>query len=140
MGYKTKDNKCSQEMVDKAIEYVDGGYKEQEQVVPTSEGLALYLGVARQTPINWANQEHNEFREDFQYINDRLMATQAVKIVNGGLTKEFDSGFCGKLAGNHGYIDKQSVEHSGPGGKAIQTESKVEWVIQPVKPVDEADS
>lgn len=38
------------------------------------------------------------------------------------------------------YADKQAVEHSGPDGKAIQTESKIEWTIQPVKPVNEADS
>ena len=38
------------------------------------------------------------------------------------------------------YAEKQSFEHSGPNGEAIKTESKIEWTIQPVKPVNEADT
>lgn len=38
------------------------------------------------------------------------------------------------------YADKQTFEHSGPNGDPIKTESKVEWTIQPVKPINEADS
>ena len=117
MGYKSKNHKCTKEMVERGLKYVNGGYLEEGQAVPTQEGLAIYLDVARATPYNWANQtEYNEFAEDFQYINDRVQAIQGMRIVNGGLTKEFDSGFCGKLAANHGYIDKQAIDHTSSDG------------------------
>lgn len=38
--------------------------------------------------------------------------------------------------GRHLGMFKDRVEHSGPNGSAIQTESKIEWVIQPVVPVN----
>jgi hypothetical protein len=40
------------------------------------------------------------------------------------------------------YADKQAHEHSGVNGEPIKTESTIEWVIQPVRPIgeDEADS
>lgn len=36
------------------------------------------------------------------------------------------------------YGDKNQMELTGANGGAIKTESKIEWVIQPVKPVSEA--
>lgn len=38
--------------------------------------------------------------------------------------------------GRHLGMFKDRVEHSGPNGGPIQTESKVEWIIQPVVPVN----
>lgn len=121
------------------MEYIAGGYAEQGEVVPTSQGLAIYLDVCRMTPYNWAHQENNPFREEFEYINDRVQAIQGMKLVSGGLSGEMNPSFAGKLVGNHGFSDKHSLEHSGPNGDPIKTESKVEWVIQPVKPVDQVD-
>ncbi len=38
------------------------------------------------------------------------------------------------------YGDKNQMELTGANGGAIKTESKVEWVIQPVKPIDETNT
>lgn len=131
---------CTQGHVDKGMEYVNGGYEAEGESVPTSQGLALYMDVARATPYNWAEQESNPFREEMAYIIDRVQAIQGVKIINGGLTGAYNPAFAGKLVGNHGFSDKQTLEHSGPNGEAIKTESKIEWTIQPVKPINEADA
>lgn len=131
---------CTQEHIDKGMEYIAGGYVEQGETIPTADGLAIYMNVTRATPYNWAKQESCQFRDEMAYIIDRVQAIQGMKVVSGGLTGEFNPAFAGKVAANHGYGEKHTFEHSGPGGSAIKTESKIEWTIQPVKPVNEADS
>lgn len=112
---------CTQEHVDKGREYIEGGYLEQGQVIPTAEGLAIYLDVSRATPYNWAKQEDNPFADDFAYIVDRVQAIQGMKLVNGGLTKDFDPGFCKTLVGNHGYGEKHAIDHSSSDGSMSPT-------------------
>lgn len=131
---------CTQEDVDKGWGYIESGYLEQGEVFPTSQGLAIYLNVVRQTPYNWATQDTNPFKDEFADIVDRVQAVQAIKIISGGASGELNPAFCGRLVSNHGFDNKHTLEHSGPGGEPIKTESKIEWTIQPVKPIDETDS
>lgn len=101
---------CTQEHVNLGMEYIQGGYEEKGESIPTAQGLALYMDVARATPYNWAEQETCQFRDEMAYIIDRVQAIQAVKIINGGLTGAYNPAFAGKLVGNHGFSDRQSVE------------------------------
>lgn len=125
-----RESECTQEQVDKAREYVDGGYLEQGQVVPSSQGLALYLGVSRMTPYNWCTQKTSKYRDEMEAILDRLQATQAVRALNGGLDGSMNASVVKTVIGNHGYTEKQAVEHTGGGGGPIQ------WIVQPVKAKD----
>ena len=103
---------CTQEHVEKGMEYVNGGYRNSEygEDLPTSQGLALYMGVCRATPYNWAEQEGNPFREEIAWIIDQVQAIQGVKIINGGLTGAYNPAFAGKLVGNHGFSEKHEVK------------------------------
>lgn len=131
---------CHKGFIEDAKAYLDGGWQDGE-VIPSQAGLALALGVSKATIKNWEHQETNECLKEWQAIMNRLRAMSEVKLINGALTKEFDSGTSRLiLSTNYGYSEKQALEHSGPNGQPIRTENKVEWTIQPVKPVDAADS
>lgn len=119
---------CTQEHVDLARWYVEGGFTEQGQVIPTTQGLSLALGVCRATPYNWATQENNPFRAAMEEVMERLQATQAVVTLNKSLTGDFNAQIAKCVLSNHNYSDKQTHEISGPNGSAI----KAEWTVLPV--------
>lgn len=130
-----RPTKYKPEFDDVAHEYAIGGYMEHGQVVPSKVGLAMVLGVKPDTLDDWA-----EKNEGFSGTLALIQAKQHVEALNRGLDGTFNAAITKLLLHNHGYSDKQSQEVSGPNGEPIKTESKVEWTIQPVKPINEADS
>lgn len=131
-GRSTDYNEALQERAD---EYVNGGYEECGDVVPSIAGLACELGASRPSMYLWA-----EKHKAFSYTLDKLKQTQERVLLSGSLSGQHNAAIAKLLLHNHGYSDKQSQEISGPNGEAIKTESKVEWTIQPVKPINETDS
>lgn len=95
---------------------------------PTVSGLAYYLDVDRRTLTNYQNKD--EFFPTIKrakayiesYLEQRLFG-QTVTGVIFNLKNNFD------------WKDKKELEHAGPNGGPIET--KTEWTIQPVKPIDE---
>ena len=81
---------------------------EMKEVVPTVSGLSLYLGVNKTTLYEWA-ETHTDFSNTLQEIKER----QHSMLLSGGLTKTYDSAITRLMLANHGYSDKQQVEHSG---------------------------
>ena len=130
-----RPTKYKPEYDDVALEYATGGYIEHGQVVPSKVGLALILGVKPDTLDDWAKR-HDTFSGTLDLIHSK----QHIEALNRGLDGTFNAAITKLLLHNHGYSDKQSQEVSGPNGEPIKTESKVEWTIQPVKPINEADS
>lgn len=101
----------SKEMLDAALEYIQGGYIGHDQVVPSIAGMAVALGVARSTLYVWA-EDHDEF-------SDMLALTQDVQesiALNKGLASEFNATIVKLLLAKHGYSDKQELAHSSPDG------------------------
>lgn len=129
MAHKTNKCTCTQEHVDKGMDYINGGYKEDGQVVPTTDGLAIALDVCRKTPYNWAEMESNDFREEIAYILDRVQAIQGMKVVNGGLNGEFNSTVAGKMLANHGFNQSSTIDLTS-GGETIKTFSAM-YAVQP---------
>lgn len=127
-------------MVQLARRYLDGGFEEAEHAVPSASGLARYLGVTRSTLYNWAEKGANQYSDDIAEVMAHIQAEQEVLCLSKGLTGKFNPAIVGKLLSNHGYSERHALEHTGKDGGAIRTEAKIEWTIQPVKPVNEADA
>lgn len=119
--HKTNKCTCTQSHVDKGMAYINGGYKEEGQIVPTTDGLAIALDVCRKTPYNWAEMESNEFREEIAYILDRVQAIQGMKIVNGGLSNEMNATVVGKMLANHGFNQTSSIDLTNSDGSMRPT-------------------
>lgn len=118
-----------------ADNYVHGGYAECGDVVPSVAGLACELKKRRTLLYAWA-EKHPEFKDTLETIKE----VQERLLLSGSLSGQHNATIAKLMLANHGYSDKQSQEISGPNGEPIKTESKVEWTIQPVKPINETDS
>lgn len=121
---KRGKTRYSNEMLNKAKDYIDEFLQpidsESEivplEVIPSTAGLANRLSVARSTVYLWGDT-HEEFKE----VLDHLKAIQELCLLNGGLQGRFNSNIAKLALANHGYSDKQGIEHSG--GVQIETRS-----------------
>lgn len=113
MATKTKMGRPSKfaESLAKAKEYLMGGYETVGDVIPSVAGLACYLGVSRKTIYNYGEQS-----EEFLHTLDGIGAMQENKLINKGLTGDFNSAITKLMLANHGYSDKQQVDHQSSDG------------------------
>lgn len=66
--------------------------------IPTVEGLAVYLGVSRDTIYEW-ERVHPEFSDTLE----TLRSEQADRLLNGGLSGTYNSTIAKVLLTKHGY-------------------------------------
>jgi len=102
-GRPTKYNHSVQQSAD---DYVAGGHLGCDDPVPSVAGLACHLGVSKPTLYNWAN-ESSQFFDTLERCKER----QEKLALMGGLTNEFNASIVKLLLANHGYSDKQSIDH-----------------------------
>lgn len=111
MGRPTKYSEAIQAQADK---YVAGGHIGEQDPVPSVAGLACYLGVNKTTLYEWA-EKHPDFSNTLGACKER----QEKLALMGGLTNEFNASIVKLLLANHGYSDKQQLEHTGAGGAPL---------------------
>lgn len=124
MGAGGRPTKYSKELLEKAKEYLET-YDTVGDVIPSVEGLSLYLDITRTTIYDWEKQEG---KEEFSYILRKINAKQHQVLVNKGLSNDFNSAITKLVLGKHGYHEKTQQELSGPDGGPVQF-SKIERVI-----------
>jgi len=103
------------EVKEKAIKYIKGDYLIDE-LVPTIEGLAVYLEVARRSIYNW-----KEVDPEFLHIFEALMAKQAKGVFYGALKGDYNATISKLMLTKHGYSDKQEIDHSSSDGSLRPT-------------------
>ncbi|MBU9979651.1 DNA-packaging protein [Proteus mirabilis] len=132
MGQQSKQvgcpSKLTNELIAKAKEYLYGGYKENEgQVIPSIAGLACYLGIARSTVYEYGKQDSDLGRE-FSDTLDGIMAFQEMKLINSGLAGDFNATITKLMLANHGYSEKQEVDHQSSDGSMSQKPTVIRLV------------
>ena len=132
-----RPTKYNQDILDKAKEYVDGGYQSVNDLFPSHVGLALYLDLAKSTIYEWSNDEE---KKEFSDIFNKCLAMQEKALIQNSLLGDYNSTIAKVMLTKHGYSDKQQTELTGANGDPIKSEHQVSWTIQPVKPVDEQDT
>ncbi len=85
--------------------------------IPTIEGLAVYLGVHRDTLYAWEST-HPEFSD----ILGKLRAIQADRLLNNGLAGTYNSTIAKVLLTKHGY--REGIEQTGKDGEKLIPDSK----------------
>lgn len=81
--------------------------------LPTKGGLAVYLGVARDTLYDWANKY-----EEFSYIMEQLSAEQEDKLINNGLSGDYNPTIAKVLLTKHGY--REGIDNTSNGKELPQ--------------------
>jgi len=121
-----RPSKYGPKLLDNAREYLDT-YKELEQVFPSIAGLAVHLGLSRETVHAWCKDTE---KKEFSDICKDLMANQEIVLANGGLSGSFNSTITKLMLTKHGLSDKQEV--SGPDGGPIEMDTQ--WQVEFVNP------
>ena len=80
--------------------------------LPTKGGMANYIGVARDTLYDWASKY-----PDFSDIMEQLSAEQENKLINNGLSGDYNPTIAKVLLTKHGYSDKQETDITTGGEK-----------------------
>ena len=98
------------EMQAKASGYI---YQLEElgHVVPSRAGLCCYLGIGRQTSYEW-----QKIHDEFKYTLQDVEIMQEHLALNGGLNNALNSTIVKLVLANHGYSDKQDINHGSKDG------------------------
>lgn len=97
----------NEELQAKATQYIFE-FEEQGDVIPSHAGLACWLGVAKSTLYEW-----KKTYPQFSVTLEAIQSKQEVIAVNKGLSGAFNSTITKLVLANHGYSDKQEIEHHG---------------------------
>lgn len=105
-----RPTKYNDELQAEADRYV---YEWQElgEVVPSRVGLCCFLGINKSTSYEWEKL--------YQAFSNTLGAVEALQeraALNGGLANNMNSTIVKLLLANHGYSDKQAIDHSSKDG------------------------
>jgi hypothetical protein len=129
-----RPSEYSEEILTKAKEYLDSCEDETEKVVemaneekgyekyrnklkvnlPSVAGLAIYLEVARSTVYEWGEQ-HKEFSD----ILEKILAEQEKRLIENGLSGDYNPQIAKLVLGKHGYHDKQDVDQKVSGSLSL---------------------
>lgn len=108
--------KLDNDMIERARGYLTKGsdnyYKSDEDVViPMVEGMALTLGVHRDTINAW-----EKVNKEFSDIMEQLRQVQASILGNGGLSNRFNPTISKlMLSSKHGYVEKTEIDNKVSG-------------------------
>ena len=109
-----------------AREYLNHYEKHGDQI-PSIAGLAVILGIRRETLHVWAKEEG---KEEFSNILGAILAKQENVLINKGLTGDFNSAISKLVLGKHGYHEKVDSTLSG-GDKPITLTAVERVVVRP---------
>jgi len=106
------------EILKKAKAYLNGGWRKEGDAVPIIEGLALSIGVHRDTVYQWVKDAATDpAKEPFSDIFKAVLAKQARLLATNGLTGAFNPTITKLFLSKHGYIEKTETDHTSGGEK-----------------------
>lgn len=129
-----RPTKYTPELLEKAWEYVNGEWRnheivpEMKSVIPSHEGLAIYLEISRTCMYDWAQEEG---KEEFSYILEDCNVKQKAVLLLKGLNGEFNSNIAKLALGSQGMSEKQETKHSGAVG-VVDLSNKTDEELQAI--------
>ena len=102
MARPTKWNK---ELEDKAVAYITD-FAMHGDMIPSIEGMAIHLGLHRDTLYDWAKQKDKGFSD----ILRLTIQNQERTLLNKGLNNTFNAAITKLVLGKHGYHDSMKQD------------------------------
>ena len=122
-----RPTKATPDAQKKAIWYVNGGWMDEGDAIPSIEGLACVIKVHRKTLHEWKNDPKSPFRD----ILDSLMDCQGRVLQNNGLKGSFNAAITKLILSKHGYSDRAEVDHQSSDGSMTPVREVVNRVVFP---------
>lgn len=116
MGAGGRPTKYDDGILKKVDEYLKR-HKSYGDIIPSVAGLACVLDVTKKTLYNWADKN-----KEFLHALERIAQKQEKLCLSGGLSGDFNSTITKLLLGNHGYHEKQDLDHTTKGEKIERIE------------------
>lgn len=111
------------QVIKKANEYLSGGYELNGGVIPSVSGMALYIKCSRSSLYNYADDD-----TEFSDMLEMIKATQERGLINKGLKGEFNATIVKLMLANHGYSDKQELDHRSSDNSLIKKPTIIQLV------------
>jgi hypothetical protein len=92
----------------------DEEFRKETIKIPTIEGLAVYLKLNKDTIYTWRKDEE---KKEFSDLIEELLAKQADRLLNKGLSGEYSPVIAKVLLTKHGY--REGIEQTGKDGKDL---------------------
>lgn len=128
-----------EEKLQKAKDYLLGGYEEIGNIVPSTAGLCCYLGVGKSTVHDWAKDTPenrlNPLKVEFSDTLEAIQTKQEMILINGGLSQQFSGVITKLMLTNHGYSDKVQTDVT-TNGESINKPTTIELVAPNVSSED----
>ena len=116
-----RPTKYSNDMQAQADEYIFK-YSEVGDVIPSRVGLCCYLGISKRVSYEWET-----IYPEFLHTLENIDAMQERTAVNRGLDGTFNAAITKLILHNHGYSDKQAIDHASKDGS--MTPTKIERTV-----------
>ena len=110
-----RPTKYSNDMQAQADEYIFK-YSEVGDVIPSRVGLCCYLGISKRVSYEWET-----IYPEFLHTLENIDAMQERTAVNRGLDGTFNAAITKLILHNHGYSDKQAIDHASTDGSMTPT-------------------
>lgn len=112
------------ELLQKARKYAEGGWRENGEVVPTLAGLAVAIGVTKETCRVWKKDPQ---KVEFSAFCSSIQQQQEMELVNRGLVGDFAAPITKMMMTKHGYSDRIEQDHQSSDG-TMSPPSRIEIV------------
>ena len=107
VGRPTKYNEALQAEADRYVYE----WSEIGDAVPSRIGLCCFLGIAKHTSYEW-----EKIHPDFSATLSAVDALQEHVAMNNGITGKFNSTITKLVLANHGYSDRNAIDHTSSDG------------------------
>lgn len=109
------------EIHQKAIDYIEGGYAEHEDAFPSIVGMAIAIGVAKSTLYQWETDKREGELGLFSDTLDLCQDHQERITLNKSIKNEFNPTISKLVLANFGYHDKSDNTLAAPGGGPVKS-------------------
>jgi len=113
-----RPTKLTPELIEDGWKYLNELDVSVYTLLPTVEGLAIKLGISRETVYQWEKDN-----EEFSDIVKKLKVDQGEKLIQNALNNKYNASIAKLiLSGKHGYVEKTEVDNNISGGVSISAE------------------
>lgn len=116
----------NQEIIDKAWDYVNGGWESEGGVIPSLVGMCRVLNRGKSTIYDWAKDPNKEFSDIVEALNE----LQEEILARNGLTGDFNSSITKLLMSKHGYSDRQEITQETKISFDQLSDAELERIVQ----------